>query len=404
MTPVERELAIDELRDMVQDARLNFLLGAGTSMPFIALLGDTENLLTAIDSSDAEVAVKKHARASVYAAFLRSVVAKNLDLFTPEGDAAALIATWISFLQTLNRLLLRRRTTLLNKQVNLFTTNVDIAIELAAEALQAQLNDGFAGRFDPQFSTSNFGSVLSRRSLQYDNLSEIPTFNLIKLHGSVSWRQGSSGTHNAIGLDTALGNVRTACRTLEGVATLTDVRAGTDLADLIAGGEGGHVGSELDDFLSAYARLAIVNPTKEKFHHTVLNQNYYDLLRLFSNEMEKENALLFVVGFSCRDEHIRELMIRSARANPTLQIIVFAYNQGSASEIVQLFDGYPVTNGNIRIVSPPPPPADGPGVSFDLGTIARTYFEQLARPPVDLSAASSEATPAIQPLLDGIHG
>jgi hypothetical protein len=73
MTPVHSDLGIDELRDMVQDARLNFLLGAGASMPFIALLGDTENLLTAIDSSATDEAARSMpARASTHPSFARS--------------------------------------------------------------------------------------------------------------------------------------------------------------------------------------------------------------------------------------------------------------------------------------------------------------------------------------------
>jgi len=39
----------------------------------------------------------------------------------------------------------------------------------------------------------------------------------------------------------------------------------------------------------------IVNPAKTKFEDTLLNQYYYDLLRIYSNELEKENSVLFVI-------------------------------------------------------------------------------------------------------------
>ena len=48
-------------------------------------------------------------------------------------------------------------------------------------------------------------------------------------------------------------------------------------------------------------------------------------MRLYSNALEKENSVLFVVGFSFADEHIATLTRRSAENNPTLKVIIFAY-------------------------------------------------------------------------------
>lgn len=93
--------------------------------------------------------------------------------------------------------------------------------------------------------------------------------------------------------------------------------------------------------------------------------------------MEKENTLLFVIGFSCRDEHIKELMVRAARVNPTLQIIIFAYNATAAAQIAGQFKQQPVTNGNIQILEPPEPAEDGTTVAFDLATITGRYFDPL---------------------------
>lgn len=361
---------------MIQDAHLNFLLGAGASMPLFALLGDVENLLTDITAADADEDAIAFAQASAYAHFFAGVIAKNGDLLRRTASAKKLLATYERFIQTLNRLLLRRRSAILNKQVNIFTTNIDIAIEIAAEDLQAELNDGFTGRFSSRFSTSNFGSVVSRRSLQYDNLSEVPTFNLLKLHGSVSWATRRLDGTDVIAFDRRLRLVAKAAEALEEVdSDLPAVDDDTAAEDLLEEGEG-H-GLDLDKFLTAYRRLAIVNPTKDKFQQTVLNQNYYDLLRLFSNEMEKENTLLFVVGFSCRDEHIKELMVRAARVNPTLQIIIFAYDSRAAAQIAAEFKQQPVTNGNIQILEPPGPAEDGTTVAFDLATITGRFFDPL---------------------------
>lgn len=379
MTLVSHELTHERLRDLVQDAHLSFLLGAGASAPMFRLLGDIENLLTRLDAAVVDDDARAFARASIYSGFFRSVVLRNQELLEGTGDAPEILQRYQHFLQTINRLLLERRSSILNKQVNLFTTNVDLATEIAAETLQVHLNDGFAGRLRPRFSTSNFGSVVSRRSLQYDNLSEVPTFNLLKLHGSVGWSADAyGGNRPEISLDVRLERVAAAAEELGRVdPILVDVGKDTTLDDLLAGQVPQQAAELLTTFLEAYDQLAIVNPTKAKFQQTVLNQNYYDLLRLFSNELEKENAVLFVVGFSCRDEHIRELMVRAARTNPTLQIVIFAYSPSSAADIDSAFDGYPITNSNIRLVAPPAPSAGEEALRFDLPTVVSEFFAKI---------------------------
>lgn len=370
-------------------------------MPFFSLLGDIENLLTSIEAAQANAATKRLARARVYASFFRDVIVKNQPLLSRSDGSAALVAAYEALLQTLNRLLLRRRSAILNKQANLFTTNVDLAIELASDALQLELNDGFSGRFKPRFSTSNFGSVVSRRSLQYDNLSEIPTFNLLKLHGSVSWRTQElsvpgGGTRSEIRFDGRLTKVARAAEALQPLdEVLTPLTKETTTDDLLQ--KLSEPAPDVSGFLDRYDKLAIVNPTKEKFRQTVLNQNYYDLLRLFSNEMEKENTVLFVVGFSCRDEHIRELMVRAARVNPTLQVIVFAHSSESADDIENQFEGHPVTNGNIRIAEPPAPAEGEEPELFSLATITDRFFEPLVPRPTRSAANQAEVNVSMQP-------
>ena len=404
MTLEPRDLTYERLRDLVQDAHLSFLLGAGASAPMFRLLGDVENLLTSLQAVDVGEDARAFAQASIYASFFRSVVLKNQELLNNVGGAPELIHRYSSFLQTINRLLLERRSSILNKQVNLFTTNVDLATEIAAETLQVHLNDGFAGRLLPRFSTSNFGSVVSRRSLQYDNLSEIPTFNLLKLHGSVGWSaEGDSENRPEISLDLRLERVARAAEKLEMVdPILLDIAEKTRLDELLAQPVPEHAVELLTPFLNAYRQLAIVNPTKAKFQQTVLNQNYYDLLRLFSNELEKENAALFVVGFSCRDEHIRELMVRAARTNPTLQIVIFAYSPSSAADIATAFEDSPITNSNVWLVVPPEPPDGEAGLLFDLPTVVSEFFDKVV-PSTSAAKQAVEVKVSVQDPLATTH-
>jgi hypothetical protein len=371
-------LALDQLRDIVQDAHLNFLVGAGASSELFETLGDIEDMLTVIEKNPTEDDVQLRARASMYAAFFDAVLVKNEALVAGDVAAESVVAAYGHFLATLNRVLLRRRSAIIDKQVNVFTTNVDLAIEVAAEKLRIELNDGFLGRFAPRFSTSTFGTVVSRRSLQYDNLSEIPTFNLMKLHGSVAWRTepAAVGAAAEIRFDYELQGVREIGQALDAVRSrLLPVTKKTKVMDLLleplpADWQGG-----LDEFVEAYEALPIVNPTKEKFRRTVLNQNYYDLLRILSNDLEKENTVLFVLGFSCRDEHIRDLLVRAARTNPTLQIFIFAYRRESVAELESQFDGSELTNSNIRVIGPAED--DDEDVKYTLRTVTDVYFEPL---------------------------
>lgn len=133
----------------------------------------------------------------------------------------------------------------------------------------------------------------------------------------------------------------------------------------------------LDAFMAEYEQLAIVNPTKDKFGLTVLNQNYYDLLRIFSNTLEKENSVLFIIGFSCRDEHIRELIIRAARTNPTLQIIVFAYLPDEAQTLRDRLNADLAANGNILVLGPPKTAKKTDQDAYTLSSITKMFFEPL---------------------------
>jgi hypothetical protein len=84
---------------------------------------------------------------------------------------------------------------------------------------------------------------------------------------------------------------------------------------------------ESDDFGKYYeSELAIINPTKKKLNTTVLDVNYYDQLRMYCNELEKNNTILIAFGFSFNDEHIRQMTLRSLKGNPTLNLIIFSYD------------------------------------------------------------------------------
>lgn len=366
-------LSVERLRTLMQDAQLSFLVGAGTASSYFAPLGSVEDTLTEIEGSDAPAAQRSIARASVQAHFFETVVERNVDLIEGDSDAQALLDSYGRFGRTLNRILLQRRSTLLDKRVNLFTTNVDLAFEVAFEQAGIDFNDGFSGRFHPVLDLSSFGSLRLRTSSRYDHRSEIPAFDVLKLHGSVGWVLEDS--QSQICFDPTLASVRNVRRALDDaqeslvpIANPTDV----DAAEILESVAGRELTGDVPAFTSAFERLAIVAPEKTKFAATVLSQTYYELIRRFSNELERENSLVLVHGFSFRDEHLRELVLRAARTNPTLQVVVFCYSEGAAVTTRELLPADAVPNLNLTLVA---------GSELDLNGLVDQWLEPICRPP-----------------------
>jgi hypothetical protein len=138
------------------------------------------------------------------------------------------------FYKIINALILQRESSLLSKQVNIFTTNIDIFSEIALEEAGIEFNDGFHGRFNPKYNIGNFKKSYYKTSLHYENTSEIPVFNIIKLHGSVSWRAEGKN----IKLD-------------------KDLKLVFEIKDSL--------NNEGAKFKENYDKLMIVNPSKKKF-------------------------------------------------------------------------------------------------------------------------------------------
>ena len=94
----------------------------------------------------------------------------------------------VTFLRIWNHIISRRGSSLLSKQVNIFTTNIDPIVEGVAEDLGGRVHNGFKGMMRPAFREEAFSSIVSKVSPLYQRTSELPTFNYLKMHGSVNWR------------------------------------------------------------------------------------------------------------------------------------------------------------------------------------------------------------------------
>jgi len=234
-------------------------------------------------------------------------------------------------------------------------------IENAAENVSVELNDGFKGSVHQYFEESNFQKLVSKTSLHFQNISELPVFNLMKIHGSINWKQGDG---NKIANDFTLNTVKEIQEALSKIPVTAFVPLSHVKDDKIipytyselkyeAEVNGPSDATIFSSFLDRYEKLIMVNPTKQKFIETVMDMHFYEMMRLYSNSLERENTLLFVAGFSFADEHIANLTIRAANANPTLQIIIFAYSDDEEESFREkLKMKTSAANNNIRILTP----------------------------------------------------
>jgi len=379
-------LSVERFRTMVQDSHVSFLIGAGTPSGFFERLGDIETALTELDKLAVPPDEKALMRASIQGYFFQRVVRPNRQLIPLHAAAAGVVMSYARFFRTLNHVLLRRRSSLLGKQANVFTTNVDMTFEVALEQLGIEVIDGFSGKIRPRFDLGEFGSTRYRQTARFERRSEIPVIDLYKLHGSVGWRVEADGSPGErIFYDHGLervGEVGEAYDAAEKDLIPIGSADSLDVSDLAAAASGKTLTEAAGRFAAVYGTLAIVNPEKSKFATTVLNETYYELIRRLANELEKENSLLLVHGFSFRDEHIRDLVLRGARTNPTLQVIVFCYRRSDGEAYDALLPESELKNGNVLFVTPFAPEEGAEELVLDLDRLRETYFAPLVSDPV----------------------
>ena len=219
------------------------------------------------------------------------------------------------------------------KRLNIFTSNYDTLFEMTFDEL----------------SKDNRLTYFNDVSFQL----EIPTINLLKIHGSVTW----SNVNNLIKVDFENQSYQELCELSDEIINLiknfnnnpylennqlfdpetyeqsilrtlpNEQRLRDELDNILR-----VCPNEINNFYDSYKKFPVVNPTKEKFSDTVFQQHYYQLLRMLSFELEKKDSVLIVFGFSFADEHILEIVRRSI-VNPNLKIYVIAYNTTAKDQI-----------------------------------------------------------------------
>lgn len=335
---------VKDIKKVIESCHLNFLIGSGASKNFLDTLKGVEDALDSLDKrtglseNQTDEKVIKLIEASIKYFYFKRCIEKNIELLDVTNDSNETLNNYTNLLSALQTILAKRTSNLVSKQVNLFTTNMDVFLDVALEKLNYSYNDGFSGRMNTKFNTENFHNIINKVSSYYEYQSATPLFNLFKLHGSLNWKYNKE--KDTIQYDNQLESTKKLSELEFNAAVL--VNCFDDEGDFLGldkiykeaeEKDFSKIEGNIDKFLKEYDNLIMVNPNKEKFEETTLKLSYYELLRMYSNNIEKENSVLFVTGFSFADEHIRTITLRVAKSNPTLLIIVFAYDEEAKNDI-----------------------------------------------------------------------
>lgn len=339
------------LRNAFSSGHLNFLLGSAFSIETVPTLGNREAWFCearSMTSQYPEDSDWQLAEQLLKAEYFASVMLPLLDA-QPTGSQIRLIEATM-------KLVSARGTTTIPRRANIFTTNYDPFIELALEEKGVSFNDGFVGRDHPLLTTRSFSRLQYEQSLFMEYSSQVATLNVLKPHGSLTWKKGSKdGSITYVSHAALLSPFSDEYGSLFSSEQINEIMRlvgnDPDTTGMIRLREIAHQLSPeenriLLDFTAKYtADLCLVNPTKKKFEETVLDLFYYELLRIFANELDRSNALLVTFGFSFEDEHILDLT-RRALDNPELILIISCYQDSNAFDYAEKFKG----KSNVRLL------------------------------------------------------
>ena len=377
MNMTKKTLSSDQFLKDIQGKNLNFLIGAGAS----AGLVDTLNLSELGESfedlySDKELTAKQ--RAALDLIWFKSWIQDTLitkekinNIPTNDIEGKKAFQNYKRFISNLGDFLDREGYDK-PKRANIFTTNYDSLFELAFDEVSQDqrmiyFNDGSRGFLNRYISTENFNLNISHSAMSDNFQRSIPTINLLKIHGSITWDLEEDKESNNKKIKATINNEvfkevkATADNIMNSITlksfpiidalflhkrkltddekkialqslkdelnSLNEYSSNDTLANLDE-----KPSPMLQEFEKVYKKLQVVNPTKDKFRETVFQQNYYQLLRMLSFELEKRDSVLIVFGFSFADEHILEIVRRSL-VNPYLKMYVICYDENSKVDL-----------------------------------------------------------------------
>jgi SIR2-like domain len=360
---------------------INILIGSGASadlFPTLALaIKDAKGRKETIETLATKFESCPEKRTALFMHYYNTCIFP-VQIFNPSSVSSEAgkenLKNYETFLTTLLGLLDRRKD--LNRKVNIFTTNYDGCLAHTADSILMRgshdfvVNDGTSGFHKKHLHSKNFSTFQCQTGIFERSNYGIPQLNLIHLHGSVYW--GKSGEKIEVSYRNDFNNLLTnqTITKLRKYSTFLSTKDNkTEDIPAVSFSK-----KQIETFWNEYNKLPIVNPTKWKFHETVFEEHYYQMLRQLSYELEKPNSILITFGFSFADEHILRLIQRSL-SNPQLQTFICCYSDSSANSLREEFKLWK----NVKVIGPPE------GVKMDFTNFNRYVFSLQAEkyePPV----------------------
>ncbi|RIY31761.1 hypothetical protein CKF54_06130 [Psittacicella hinzii] len=174
-----------------------------------------------------------------------------------------------------------------NERLKVFTTNYDMAIEVAASKNEFIVLDGFKvfppHRFSPH-NIYNLDFYNKRKSINGNIVRAEDVIYLYKIHGSVNWYKNDKGE---IFKDSKV--------------DLSRFETNSNITPLI------------------------VCPSKDKYEETN-DSPYNEMMDYFKDSLSISNSVLICIGFGFNDKHINSVIKRSLEKNEDLSVIVVAPN------------------------------------------------------------------------------
>ena len=396
---------LSDLRKTLESTNINFLLGAGCSMPAFRTLGNLEELRVELEEKKDSLGensdvIYRLIKAKIDRRFFMGSIYRNVEYVDDqrrgsEEDIQRTQAAYKDFCTEAIQTVANRESVDKPKQVTFFTSNYDLCMDLALDEADIPTNSAYLGRFARRVTLQTFGNRVFSNGIGLGYRTEIPSANLVKIHGCASWRNDG----DRLTIDDSYKILKDIKALFEDVsrfgehqptdspngpasikanATDASTEIPADFETLKSQAEAifertkqddrgkENLVKKLNELDSAQNQLAVVLPNKGKFASTVLDETYYDQLRRLSNQLELPNTSLLVMGFSFADEHIRSLITRAAKANPTLKVIIFCYSKDTTTTIADYLGYSPMKYPNIELVI-------GPRFGQALGTKAKDH-------------------------------
>lgn len=342
---------------LIRGKKINFLIGSGASVPMYPSLSFGKDYPT-FEEVASNKKLSKSAQKFLYIYyFLRWIKAmgETNDAFKMRISKKDKFSNVFSNYKRLTKIFyefLQAESNESPKRINIFTTNYDLLFERAFDDFLVDnpliyFNDGSRGVFTKYINNKNFYLNVTHSGYNDNYKREVPTVNLFKLHGSLSWkldcgkiivdeeneiiREVVSKIKNLGINNKQVADIITKSKREDKFLFVKELNENVSKLKLNK--------KALGEFYNTYVKLPIINPNKYKFFETVSEQHYYQLIRSFSYELEKKQSILIVFGFSFADEHLKDIFERSL-LNPELQVVIISYSKESQDSIKNMFEGY----------------------------------------------------------------